>query len=462
MDNQPKQEQFHTPDPIGHGEDEEYGEYDIIPISMVKGGKLKPFKVYKHPMKHVINNSSPSPRGWYKNKTESDRVRCRPCFNDALLTTPFGGACVVGCKFCYVLGGTRGYRATGIATVNPNYPEYMRKKIEQMYIIPPAYMSSFTEPFQLLEKRYHVVQRLTQVFVDNGSPFFYLSRKIPPDWAVDLLQSNPYNYMQFSVNDSRTSVYKKLSPGSYTIEDVLETVSDLTSKGIYTSFQCNPVLPGITPIEVIVDLIHLSAQAGLKHIIFKFAEQVFNNRQLLLNRLVGGRVPNVDKFDALFHQTIGGVYTVNQDVRVEWLNVFLEETRRAGITMSLCYEYYADGKAGTSLAPYFTTSRGGCHGQTVPMFYRNDLTSKFRPLPGCFESGCLYCAEYGTHACHNDRLLEAPMLTYKDYKTIKLTVDRNNWKLPKSSPAPSKITGNQYDYWYPEQMTFAEYYGMSI
>jgi DNA repair photolyase len=339
---------------------------------------------------------------------------------------------------CYVDNGSRGYRSTGLATANPKYPEFMRKKMEQMYIAPPAYMSSFTEPFQLLEKTYHVVQRLTQVFVDNGSPFFYLSRTIPPDWAVDLLQSNPYNYMQWSVNDSRTKVYKAISPGSYTIEQVLEAVADLTSKGIYTSFQCNPVLPGITPIEAIVDLIHLGAEAGLKHIIFKFAEQVFNQRQMLMNRLISGRVPNVDKFDAVFHQTIGGVYTVNQDVRVEWLNVFLEETRKAGITMSTCYEYFDNGKAGENMAPYFTTS-DQCHGRGVPMFYRTDLSEKFKPLPGCFRKGCLYCEEYGTHACHNETLLQAKMLTYKDYKTIQLDGDPRNWKLNDSCQPPSKV-----------------------
>lgn len=121
MTDEPKQQLFHLEPATSSGTDEN-GVYDIIPLSMLRGGELSPTKVYKQPIKHVVTTSAPAIRGWYKDKTVEPRVRPRPCYSEALLTTPYGGFCHIGCKFCYVDHGTRGYRSTGVAAVNPGYP----------------------------------------------------------------------------------------------------------------------------------------------------------------------------------------------------------------------------------------------------------------------------------------------------------------------------------------------------
>jgi hypothetical protein len=266
-------------------------------------------------------------------------------------------------------------------------------------------------------------------------PVFYLSRKLPPEWAVEALLENPYSYMQWSVNTSNNDHYRKMSPGSYTIDEVLNAVYNLACIGIYTSFQCNPIIAGVTTLDDLVELVRLGAEAGLDHIIFKFAEQVFNQRQLLIDRLREHKLPNMDVFESLFNQTIGGVYTVQEDVRIEWLEVLLEKTREVGITMSTCYEYYDDGAAGTSLAPYYTTS-DQCHGRGVPVHFRPEPDQPFEPLPGCYRKGCLYCADYGTLVCNNEVLLQARALKYSDLRDVKLEGDDANWDLPDSCARP--------------------------
>ena len=449
-----KQGRFTLAEAVGNGEDE-YGAYQIIPLSMVAGGKLHEVKVHTKPMRHVINDSAPNPRGWYKDKEVEDRVRPRPCYTEALLTTPYGGFCPVGCRFCYVDHGTRGYRATGIPTVNPHYPEAYAKYLSKMYIAPAAYISSFTEPNQPIEDVYHVVQRLSEVLTAVGLPLFYLSRKLVPDWAFDFLQANPYSYMQWSINSSKTSVYKKLSPGSFTIEEVMGDMLRLSNAGIYVSVQCNPVLPGIVDLEDLKQLVRMVADNGGRHIIFKFAEQVYSNRKLLLGRLSG--IPGSAEFEKMFTQSIGGVYTIAQDIRVAWLTELLAETRANGITMSTCYEYYANGAGGANLAPWFTTS-DQCHGRGVPMFYRETLQEQFKPLPGCYRKGCLYCKDFGTHACQNSKLLEADALKYKDYKDIKLSGDDSLWDLPDSCARPTSIEKSRAAN--PNMVTDAELWGL--
>ena len=90
MAEEKRQRRFIREKKIGDGKDER-GDYELVPLSMVQGGSLKPFKVHKKPMKHIINSSSPAPRGWYKDKNEPPPRRPRPCYHEALLNKPYGG-----------------------------------------------------------------------------------------------------------------------------------------------------------------------------------------------------------------------------------------------------------------------------------------------------------------------------------------------------------------------------------
>ena len=357
----------------------------------------------------------------------AEGVLVHNCYSEATLTTPFGGYCPVGCSFCYINNGSRGYRATGIPTVDPNYPEKFQKQFKKMRISGAGYMTSFSEAFHILEDTYHVTQRLTDVFLEDELPIFYCTRRLPAEWAIEALRANPYSYIQWSVNTSNPVDYKRMSPGAAKLDDIFRYVERLSAMKVYTSFQCNPIHPGITTLDDLVELVRISGQAGLRHIIFKFVEQVANARNVIVERLRSRRFDpkKVAEFDKLFNQVIGGVYTIQQDVRIAWLDELLEATRKANITMSLCYEYYADGKAGSNMAPYYTTS-DQCHGRGVPVHYRPALGEKFQPFP-CYRKGCLYCEETGTQACDNPDLLQAKALEYKDLQRITIEEPKEGW-----------------------------------
>lgn len=431
-----KQQQFRREAPVDRGVDEEGRPYEVVPLSMVKGGELVPHRVYTKPVRHILNDNSPAPRGWYKDKHEPPNRRPRTCYTEALLTAPYGGFCPVGCKFCYVSNGTRGYRATALPTANPSYPDAMRRQVQKLMVSGAAYISSFTEAFHRLEPTYHITQRLSQVFVDEGLPIFYLSRESAPDWAVDNLLANPYSYMQWSMNTSNPDVFRRLSPGALSIDDWLKDVSRLSSMGIYVSIHADPILPGIILLDDLVRLVELGAEAGVDHFTFGFVEQVYNNRNLLLKRLAG--IPGVDDFDNVFKQTIGGVYTVDQGLRLEWLDVLLQATRDNYVTMSTCFEYYDVESSAVNLAPWYTTS-DQCHGRGVPIYYRPEPGARFQPLSGCYRKGCLYCEEYGTQACRNDTLLEAKALQYKDLRSIVLDEPVEMWHIKDSCAPPDEV-----------------------
>ena len=429
-------------DAVDTGRDES-GPFDMIPLAMMRGATAKPSKVYTKPMKHLELDQSIPPRGWYKGKVEPERVRPRPCYTEAILTSPYGGFCPVGCSFCYINNGSRGYRATGLPTVDVNYPEKFKKQLDQMMVAGAGYMTSFSEAFHPMEDTFHITERLTNVFVDAGLPIFYCSRKLPAEWAIEAMQVNPYSYMQWSINTSNRKDFRKLSPGAAGLDETMAYIKRFRELGIYVSIQCNPINPGITSLDDLVELVWELAESGANHIIFKFVEQVANARQVIIDRLISRRFEGakINAFDKLFNQVIGGVYTIQQDLRIEWLHELLYQTREAGITMSLCYEYYEDGKAGANLAPYFTTS-DQCHGRGVPIHYRPMAGEKFQPLPGCYRKGCLYCAEQGTRACRSSLLQMAPAMEFTDLKATVLTGVESDWDLPESCARPEDEIDN--------------------
>lgn len=392
-------------------------------ISMLRGGVQKEYEVLLDPVPHVILDQSIPIRGWYKSKWEAKNKRPRPCYSEAVLTTPFGGYCFVGCPVCYVNLGGRGYRASKISTVDPEYPEKTLKRLDSLYTAPQFYISSFTEPFQQLESEYHVVQRLTEGLLERNVPFFYLTRLIPPDWALDALTQIPNCYLQMSINTSIEKDWRKLSPGAPKLEEMYELIAKAKQMGIYVSIQCNPILLGISTMQHMTQLIHNLSVAGVDHIIFKFIEIVYNRANVLvsvLERMFPGRVGD---FERVFTQHIGGHRVIAQSIRSAALDIFSKHVYRSKMTMSVCYEFqdglprFGYGSC-ASMSPDYTTSEQ-CHGKASPIYFRRDLNEKFQPFKKC-PGVCLYCEERYGNPCGNDILKQAKAMKFSDWKKVRL------------------------------------------
>lgn len=333
---------------------------------------------------------------------------------------------------CYINSGIRGYRGQGITVVDPKYPDKVRKQLSRMKTATAGYMSSFIDPFMELEPHYKNTYRTATAFLDNKLPMFFLTRKTAPDWVYDYLKQNPYSYMQFSINTSSHDDWKRLSPRANPLQMQIDQVRAMHEAGIYVSIQVNPICAGITSNEDIVKLIHMLAEAGADHLIFKFVEIVTFSRKGMVQGMRerfhdadgGGGNTRVDLFDYLFSEIIGGFYTIKEDYRKAALDLFADECKRAGVTMATCYEYEygrnAKGeiinKTGTSMGSKYLTA-DQCHGHRVPMFTRDSTDDPWKEIKGCPPSGCLTCQDDRPNrevACHNPLLASAPALTPGD------------------------------------------------
>jgi DNA repair photolyase len=419
----------------GTGTDPEHGPYEDRAIGMTRNAAMKNrrvMRVYLKPAPHVITSQDVPLRGWYKSKEEPPGVRPRPCYTEALLTQPYGGACPVRCAFCYVNNGIRGYRGQGITVVDPEYPLKVAAQLEKMTHGWNAYISSFTEPFQVLEGKFHNTEQLSELITSYGLPLFYLTRQIPPDWAVQYLLKSKYSYQQFSLITSDRDVYQRLSPGAAKLDDILRFIKEvLKPQGVYVSIQINPILPGIISQEDVVGLIGELGHAGADHCIFKFVEIVSPSAKAMVEKMhsmfPGDRS---EFFEGMFSETIGGLRTVKEVYRVEGLRRFQHACVMAGMTMGLCYEYKYRrdehgailDKTGVSMGPDFTTA-DQCHGFRIPIHIKQGGT--FVPWDVCPPSGCLYCREStgSDTPCGVPALSEARALKPSDY-------NRKYWRVP--------------------------------
>jgi DNA repair photolyase len=408
--------------------------YRMVKVGMVRNDpNARELKAYLDPLPHIRIDKAKDLQGWYQAKDvpgipalEQEGGRPRPCFTDALLTEPYGGYCTVGCSFCYVNSGFRGYRGSGLISVPVDYGDQVRRQLGKLRTSAAGYFSSFTDPFLPLEELYHNSQRGAEAFVELGLPIFFLSRLRYPDWAVELLQRSPYSYAQKSINTSVPEDWKKLSPAALPLLEHMDDIRRLRAAGIYVSIQCNPVLPGITTHDHILRLFEMLAEAGANHVIVKFAEAGYSWAPTMIERQRKRfGVDRARAFELLFTQNIGGQRTIDEDYRMDGHRLYQRKATEVGMTYATCYEFRyardAEGKVlnkrGISVGPEFITG-DQCHGHRVPMFTRQELDQPFREVAECPPTGCLLCTDKneGKPRCGSELFGSAKALRLPDLK----------------------------------------------
>lgn len=413
--------------PIEVGEDGRRFRYmDVGMVRNPKPENRKRTKVILDPLPHIVLEQGKPLQGWYKSKYEPPGVRARPCFTDAILTEPYGGYCTVGCAFCYINSGVRGYRGSGLITVPQDYGAQVAKQLRSMRTSAAGYFSSFTDPFLPLEDWYHNTQQGAEAFAAEGLPVFFLSRLSYPYWAYDILRMNKYSYAQKSINTPDPDDWHKLSPAAITLYEHFEEIKELHEAGIYVSIQVNPVVAGITSHEDIERLIHLLAQAGADHVIVKFVEAAYSWVPAMVDRMTKRFGDNrAAAFRDLFVDNIGGVKTIAEEYRLEGHRRYQRAARDAGVTYATCYEYKYQRDAAGAITSKTGVSIGGdfltadqCHGHRVPIFTRRAISDRFAEVAACPPSGCLACspAQGAPGACGSIVMGEAKALRLPDLR----------------------------------------------
>jgi DNA repair photolyase len=392
-------------------------------IGMVRNARpenMREVTVYLDPLPHIRVENPKDLQGWYQGKHNDKKgSRVRPCYTDAILTEPYGGYCTVGCAFCYINSGHRGYRGSGLITVPLNYGEHVTRQLRSMSVSAAGYFSSFTDPFLPLEDYYHCTEAGARAFVAADLPVFFLSRLAYPGWAFDVLTKNRYSYMQKSINTPDQEDWKKLSPGAASLHVHFTQIAEARRRGIYVSIQVNPVIAGVTTHEDIEHLFELLAEAGANHVIVKFVEANHPWAPAMVAKITKrfGENRAASFRDLFIENCSGGQKTITEEYRREGHERYQRQATKLGMTYSLCYEYAKnpDGSWRNMGGDYMTSDQ--CHGHRVPMHVR--VGDAFAPLGACPPSGCLTCADDapdGKGKCGSELLGQAKALRLSDLR----------------------------------------------
>lgn len=421
--------------PIEYEDDELTGtsaKFRMARIGMVRNAKdedKKEVKVYlgfddTNYVPHIRITKAKALQGWYQDKHNDKRgSRVRPCFSEAVLTEPYGGYCTVGCAFCYINSGFRGYRGTGLISVPTHYGAQVEKMLGRVKTSTAGYFSSFTDPFLPIEDIYHNTQQGAEAFTNKGLPVFFLSRLKYPTWAIDLLKQNPFSYAQKSLNTGNREDWQKFSPGAMSLDDHIEEIRELRKQGIYTSIQVNPIVPGITTHDHIEELFDRLQEVGNNHVIVKFVEAGYSWAPAMTGRLTKRfGVERGKAFQELFQENqAGSQKTIVEPYRMKAHKLYQEMATKRGMTYATCYEYRRrtpeEGKGWMSVGREMTTA-DQCHGQRVPMFTRSNVKDNFTEVEECPPTGCLYCTDDndGKPRCGSETFGAAKALRAGDYR----------------------------------------------
>ncbi len=171
---------------------------------------------------------------------------------------PYVG-CHVGCVYCYasfMKRFTRHAEPWGkFVDVKINAAEILEKEIKHARK-GLVLLSSVTDPYQPLERKYGITRKILQILAKNKWPVSILTKCALVLRDVDILKQLNNVDVGFSISSLNEKDRLIFEPASSTIEEKINALKELHDNGISTYAFIGPVLPKITNVSEIVGRIN--------------------------------------------------------------------------------------------------------------------------------------------------------------------------------------------------------------
>lgn len=369
----------------------------------------------RSPVPHyLVSGSQKKLHGWYNR-------HYRECTSERLIVNPYCG-CQINCFFCYAKA-LPGYFSASHRQGNPVYvfkdfDRQVRRQLDSLAYASCGYLSAVSDPFQKINDKYRMSEKIIRAFVDYNVPIEVVTKQRIPDEAIELLSRQSDSFAQISVLTIHEKLRGILSPGSATVEDTLDTMRRLRKNSIYCAGRIDPILPYITDDQPsLLELIETLAAGGVSHIVASVMDIPLNFKRTVLAaiKLYWGSAME-QRYQELYTERIGGCLHAAQGYReglFSWLSL---ETKKRGMSFSLCMEFKRRGAVLSGMNIQYSSSRN-CEGKDVPVYRREG--SRFNPIVGC-KGNCLRCDSFvcGLSRFNHKSGKTCLALTLKDYKYL--------------------------------------------
>ncbi|MEA1964307.1 MAG: radical SAM protein [Candidatus Aerophobetes bacterium] len=343
------------------------------------------YEVIDKPRKHILISTKKELHGWWSGKRE--------CTSERMLINPYNG-CGIGCFFCYSLsfpGYFQTFKEKGIISVAKDFDRVIAEQLDSIDVASCGYLSPVTEPFQKLNEKYHLSEKIIRVFVERNIPIEFITKARIPQEALELIKEQKHSFGQVSILTLQENLRKILSPNGASTEVLFENLERLSREGIFAVCRIDPILPYVTDkVKDLVEIIERAKSKGAAHIIASVLDiplKIKNDILSELERYFGTGI----KWDyqRIYKENIDASLHADINYRKRIFDSLRNICERKNLTFALCMEYEIKKGEIKGLNKEFMSSHN-CEGIDIPIYKREG--KRFYPACEC-RGDCLYCTD---------------------------------------------------------------------
>lgn len=367
----------------------------------------KYYQVLAEPCPHIIVETEKELHGWWPGKRE--------CTAERLLINPYNG-CSIGCKFCYARsfpGWFQFYRLYNIVVVAQDFHKVIAAQLDSIDIASCGYLSPVTDPFQPLNNKYHLSEKIIALFLERNIPVEFITKAYIPEPVLELIAEHPHCFGQVSILTIDERLNRIFVPYGATVKELFNNIARMAKREIFAVCRIDPIFPYISDDkEHLRRLLRKAVDHGANHIIASMLDIPLAIKEEVLEfiRLNFGE-EIYRKYQQLYVERIDNYLNAKLDYRLKVFDFLRQECDRLRVSFALCMEYYLNkrGKI-VGLNKEFMSSIN-CEGIDIPIYKRKG--KKFYPAVDC-RGNCLNCKEA---ICGiNDLAMGKSLNSKKDWK----------------------------------------------
>ena len=407
-------------------------EKKIIKVNF--GSNYKISQVIKNPVPHILVETKKEIHGWWNSaKKNGDRA----CTSERFLINPYNG-CSWNCFFCYahaLWGYFEFYRENKIVTVFNNFDKIVNCQIENLLCASCGYISPTTDPFQPINNKYHLTEKIMEIFLKYDLPVEVITKGVISNEAMKIMAEHPYKHSfgQVSILTLDNDLRKKLVLGKgANTNQLLKNIEKLANLNIHAVCRIDPIIPFVNDdIKEIKETIDAAIDAGAGHIGISILDIPIFIKEDIISKLAQIKGNEIyETYNLLYTERITSDLHASIIYRKTLLKEIKNYCQNNEITMSTCMEFEIKRKNNKTFYEslnnnhQFMTS-DNCEGINIPIYTRKDINEKFKPVK-C-KGNCLYC-RLDPVPCKLPQLQEAKNWKLKNYKEWSKSLKKPQFK----------------------------------
>ncbi|KUK13374.1 MAG: hypothetical protein PWQ16_871 [bacterium] len=289
------------------------------------------------------------------------------------------------------------------------------KKLDNLSISPPGYLSPTSDPFQPVNLKYGLAEKVIRVFVDKNIPILVVTKRSVTEEALSLLEKQKDSVLEVSLLTLDERLRRFLSPGGSSVKELLSSLERASSRGIHTVLRMDPLLPFLNDREEdMYRLLKEAKERGVKHVVASCLDIPLRIKRLVFLSLSRWDSSLPFKYERLYKERISNSLQADIRYRRELFSKVKDMVNSLKLSLSLCMEFTEDGR---NLNELYSTSRN-CEGKTMPISLKKGKT--FLPLPCSNEGSCLTCFNPDCGVSDLAMRGRARYLSYGDFRRIRV------------------------------------------